>query len=152
MGSNLNERLDTALQAKWISRQVLLRKLLREMDPRAYGSRGPDTRKSRGITPEQYLIITILHAFGHGVTVKEISEEIDMPYTNVTRTLDRLELKGVIRRKRGDDDRRQVIVRLTLEGSKMAQRLTAVREDLLTCLWSGLDDQEKRMLALLLTR
>jgi DNA-binding MarR family transcriptional regulator len=152
MDNDFNRRLDTILQAKWTSRQVLLRKLLKETAPSEPGGRGTHPHRGRGFTPEQFVIIRILHSFGHGVTVGEITEAIEIPHSNVTRTLDRLEKKGLIRRRRGEEDKRQMIVRLTLEGNKAARLMNQVQRELNERLWAGCDDDEKRQLILLLSK
>ena len=152
MENNLNHQLDAALQAKWVTRQEVLRKLLRQASPPEPDPRGAHRHKLRGYTPEQYVIINILSTYGHGVTVSEILHEIDMPHANVTRTLDRLEKKGIIHRKRGDEDKRQIIVRLTLEGNKAAKKLSEVKGELERALWGHINDSEKQALLELLNR
>ena len=152
MENDLNRRLDAAFRGKLISRQSLLRKLLKQASPREPDIRGANPRKDRGFTPEQFVIIGILHSYGHGVTVSEITEAIDVPHSNVTRTLDRLEKKGLIHRKRGEDDKRQMIVRLTLEGTKAAKSLSQVQRILDKTLWGRLSESEKLVLLELLGR
>lgn len=152
MENDINHRLDAALRDRWVSRQALLRRLLKEAIPPHRETRGTHPGRDRGFTPEQYAIINILHSYGHGVTVGEIVEGIDIPYANVTRTLDRLEKKGLIHRTRGSEDRRQMIVRLTLEGNKAAGKLGEVRGRLDEQLWRGYSDEEKRALLELLSR
>ena len=152
MSVDWNDRVDIALCELLARRQKLLRRLLQETEPPQAVRKGSRPRTHRGVTPEQYLVISILAAYGHGVPVKLIAEAIDLPHPNVTRTLDRLEMKGLIRRTTGVDDRRQVIVRLTLEGSKAARRLSGIDGRLKDALWGKFTDREKELLADLLTR
>jgi len=152
MDNDIDRRLGTALQAKWVVRQEQLRKLLKALSPPQSESRGSHPHRERGFTPEQYTIISILQSFGHGVTVSEIVEGIDVPHANVTRTLDRLEKKGLIHRKRGDEDKRQMIVRLTLEGGKAARKLGEVEKRLDEILWGEYSFSEKQILLELLRR
>ncbi len=152
MDDQINSRLNAALQSKWVARQEILRKLLKQVGPHEVDPRGAHRHKIRGYTPEQFVIINILNSFGHGVTVSEITGEIDIPHANVTRTLDRLEKKGLVRRRRGDDDKRQMIVQLTLEGNKAARILAEVKRDLDQALWGNYSDGEKQTLLDLLNR
>jgi DNA-binding MarR family transcriptional regulator len=152
MNIDWNDRLDKALCELLAHRQKLLRRLLPETEPPQPGRKGTRPRTHRGVTPEQYQVISILAAYGHGVPVKLIAEAIDLPHPNVTRTLDRLEMKGFIRRTTGVDDKRQVIVRLTLEGSKTARRLSGIDRRLKDALWGKFSDHEKELLADLLSR
>jgi DNA-binding MarR family transcriptional regulator len=152
MKNNINRRLDAALQDKWVTRQTILRKLLKETVPLKPEPLGTHPGRDRGFTPEQFVIINILCSYGHGVTVGEIVEGIDIPHANVTRTLDRLEKKGLIHRTRGSKDRRQMIVRLTLEGNKAAGKLAEVEGELDEQLWGGYSDEEKELLLELLNR
>jgi len=108
--------------------------------------------RAERLTPEQYAILVVLDSYGHGVTVKEVGEAIDLPFANVTRTLERLETKGLVYRTRGVEDRRQMIVKLTLEGAKTARRLGEVRRRLGQTLWGKYDEREKRLLINLLSR
>jgi DNA-binding MarR family transcriptional regulator len=153
MDDNIDEQLDRALRKTWSSRRILLRRLLRSRDePNTGHDPGMPRQLILDITPEQFTILCILESYGHGVTVKEITESIEMPHANVTRTLDRLEKKGLIRRSAGHKDRRQVIVKLTLEGTKEARRFAEVNRRLFETMWNKYDYQEKLHLLKLLSR
>src|SRR5271165_6014004 len=56
--------------------------------------------------------VLIMIAKGTAVTAAELSREIGCDTGSMTRTIDRLEAKGFVRRTRSEDDRR--VVRLTL--------------------------------------
>jgi len=148
MRNEFNEKLDTALTGLYLRRQSILRELLKAAVPMDRKTDG----KSAVFTPEQYAVISALDAYGHGVTVKEIAEAITTPHANVTRTLERLEKKGLVYRARGSEDKRQVIVRLTLAGSKLARRLDEIRDHFHRRMWGGFDEREKKMLLALLSR
>ena len=139
MKASLDQRLDRALREKWAERRQLLFDLLRKYIP------------EKRITPEQFAILDILSSVGHGLVVREITEQSDLPHANITRTLDRLEIKGLIRRTQDKADRRQVIIRLTLEGNKSVNRLAEIRQLLHEQMWTGLGEREKTYLLELLT-
>ena len=145
-------RLDQVLARKHIERRILLRRLLKELPPPGDAARKGGAKKPTPFTPEQYEIVLILDTYGHGVTVKEIVEAVDAPHANITRTLERLENKGLIYRTRGAEDRRQMIVRLTLAGAKTARQMAKIAERLDDQLWHKLTDDEKRTLLRLLRK
>jgi DNA-binding MarR family transcriptional regulator len=145
-------RLDQVLARKHVERRVLLRRLLKELPPPGDTAGKGGAKKPTPFTPEQYEIVLILDTYGHGVTVKEIVEAVDAPHANITRTLERLENKGLIYRTHGAEDRRQMIVRLTLAGAKTARQMAKIAERLDDQLWHKLTDDEKRTLLRLLRK
>jgi DNA-binding MarR family transcriptional regulator len=151
---NPNEQLDKAFGTKWAARSTLLRELLkRASSGRQAGSRKKSLRTPAGqLTPEQLTVIAVLDSYGYGVAVKEITKEIELPHANITRTLDKLEKKGLISRTQDRADRRRAIVRLTLEGNKTARRLADVRRRLYASIWDIYNDNEKQLLYDLLVR
>ena len=151
MAKGIEVGLDAALEKKWRTRQNILRRLLRETEPTEDKKAGTVSHRTRGYTPEQFTIIMILAEFGHGVRISEIAGAVDMPHANISRSLDRLEQKGLVLRKRGHD-RREVLVRLTLEGNKAAGRLRDVERKLQAEIWGDYDRAEQEILLKLLTR
>jgi DNA-binding MarR family transcriptional regulator len=59
-------------------------------------------------------------------TVAELARECDVDVGAMTRTLDRLEMKGLITRVRSSDDRRVVNLELTEEGRATAKQIPTV--------------------------
>jgi len=151
MVKGIETGLDAALEKKWRTRHKLLRRLLHEVGPTEDKKAGTGSHRTRGYTPEQFTIIMILADFGHGVRISEIAGAVDVPHANISRTLDRLEEKGLVLRKRGRD-RREVLVRLTLEGNKAAGRLRDVERKLRAEIWGNYDRAEQETLLELLTR
>jgi len=148
----LNIRLDRALSAKWAMRSEKLRRLLKELSSKEVSRKGISRRDRSIFTPEQLAVITILSSFGHGVATGEINEKIDLPYANTSRTLNRMEKKGLIYRSRGKEDKRQVIVKLTLEGQKIARHLADINQTFYTSFWNGYTEAEKKTLLELLEK
>jgi DNA-binding MarR family transcriptional regulator len=65
---------------------------------------------SSGLTPQQYNVLRILRGAGEeGLPTLEIGERMIERAPGVTRLLDRLEKKGLVRRRRCPEDRRQVL-------------------------------------------
>jgi len=76
------------------------------------------------ITPQQYNVLRILRGAGEqGLPTLEIGERMIEQAPGVTRLLDRLEIKGLVRRQRCPQDRRQVLCWLTSHGLDLVTRL-----------------------------
>jgi MarR family transcriptional regulator, organic hydroperoxide resistance regulator len=76
------------------------------------------------ITVQQYNVLRILRGAGEqGLPTLEIGERMVEHAPGVTRLLDRLEVKGLVRRQRCPEDRRQVLCWLTPAGTELVERL-----------------------------
>jgi len=76
------------------------------------------------ITPQQYNVLRILRGAGEqGLPTLEIGERMIEQAPGVTRLLDRLEAKQLVRRERCPQDRRQVLCWLTPAGLELVERL-----------------------------
>ena len=76
------------------------------------------------ITVQQYNVLRILRGAGEqGLPTLEIGERMVEHAPGVTRLLDRLEVKGLVRRQRCPEDRRQVLCWLTSAGTELVERL-----------------------------
>ena len=94
-------------------------------------SRGP-TRLLRGhdLSPNQYNVLRILRGSPKGLLCGEIGQRMVTRDPDITRLLDRLEKRGLIRRCRESEDRRRVQTRITPEGLKLLSRLDEPVRDL----------------------
>jgi len=76
------------------------------------------------ITMQQYNVLRILRGAGEkGLPTLEIAGRMVEHAPGVTRLLDRLEGKGLVRRQRCPEDRRQVLCWLTDAGTGLVDRL-----------------------------
>ena len=73
-----------------------------------------------GITYPQYLVLLVLWEHD-GLTVNEISNKLILNTNTTTPLLKRLEVLGIITRKRSADDERKVLITLTDKGRSMEQ-------------------------------
>lgn len=85
-------------------------------------------------------------------TAAEVAREIGLDTGTVTRTLDRLEDKGFLRRQRSTDDRRVVNLVLTPEGERAIAPVPHVIAEVLNAHLAGFTQAEHDQLAALLTR
>lgn len=85
-------------------------------------------------------------------TVAELSRELELDPGAMTRSLDRLEAKGLVRRERSTEDRRVVHLVLTEEGRKVARKVPPVMAEVLNGHLAGFSEAEWRQLLALLSR
>jgi DNA-binding MarR family transcriptional regulator len=77
-----------------------------------------------GITLQQFNVLRILRGAGDaGLPTLEVAERMIEQTPGVTRLLDRLEAKGLVRRQRCAKDRRQHLCWITQEGLTLLARL-----------------------------
>ena len=77
-----------------------------------------------GITSQQYNVLRILRGAGlGGLPTLDIAERMIEQAPGITRLLDRLEGKKLVRRERPSDNRRQVICYITKPGLDLLQEL-----------------------------
>lgn len=106
-----------------------------------------------GITGQQYNVLRILRgARPEALPTMEIAERMIEKTPGVTRLVDRLEEKGLVRRERSSEDRRCVLCTVTGEGLDLLAELDEpVREADEEAL-AGLEDDEVERLIELLDR
>ena len=84
--------------------------------------------KELGLTYPQYLVLLLLWEHG-SLQVGELAEHLDLATHAVSPILDRLEQSGLVRKTRGKDDGRVVVVELTKRGADMERPAAAVQDD-----------------------
>lgn len=109
--------------------------------------------ESEEVTLQQYNVLRILRGGGDaGVPTLAVAERMIEQTPGVTRLLDRLEAKGLIRRERCRRDRRQHLCWLTKAGAQLLERLEepmmAAQDEAL----GVLGEPERRQLVKLLDR
>jgi DNA-binding MarR family transcriptional regulator len=85
-------------------------------------------------------------------TVAGLARELDLDPGAMTRSLDRLEAKGLVRRERSTEDRRVVNLVLTDEGRLVARQVPPVMAEVLNNHLKGFSEDEWKQLIALLTR
>ena len=74
-----------------------------------------------GITYPQYLVLMVLWE-QDGQPVNDLAKRLHLETNTVTPLLQRMEKQGLVSRKKGREDGRQVIVSLTAEGRALERR------------------------------
>ena len=88
-----------------------------------------------GLTPSQYNVLRILRGEQRPMPSLEIGERMIQVVPAITGLIDRLEKRGLVQRRRCDEDRRVVFVELTEPSLELLQRidepLRALHHDLM---------------------
>jgi len=103
------------------------------------------------ITAAQFVILMNL-ASGEVDSASKLCKGVSYDPGAMTRMLDRLEGKRLIRRARCPDDRRRVILELTPEGKAVYPKLVAAYANVLNRFLHGFNKAEVRQLETLLSR
>ena len=97
-----------------------------------------------GITLQQYNVLRILRGAGdEGVPTLEVSERMIEQAPGVTRLLDRLEAKALIRRQRCEKDRRQHLCWITPKGLALLETIDATTTRAHECSLKGLRAKDR---------
>jgi len=87
--------------------------------------------KSAGLTRAQYNVLRILRGVeSGGLLCREVGERMISHDPDITRLLDRMEKRGLVRRHREKEDRRVVKACITDEGLKLLKKLDQPVRDL----------------------
>ena len=106
-----------------------------------------------GITQQQYNVLRILRGAGEeGIPTLSIAQRMIQRTPGITRLIDRLLKKGLVRRERTPTDRRQVLCHVTEPGLELLARLEEPVNQLDEDFLGTLEDGEIRTLIGLLDR
>jgi DNA-binding MarR family transcriptional regulator len=90
--------------------------------------------KAQGLEPQQHQMLLAIRALeqpGAPPTVGQLAEHLFIRHHSGVGLIDRLAAHGLVERLRGDEDRRQVRVRLTAAGIQVLHQLSSIhREEL----------------------
>lgn len=87
-----------------------------------------EAAQAAGLMPQQHQALLAIQGFPQRdyVTVGELAERLQVRHHSAVGLIDRLETQGLVTRRHGVTDRRQVYVHLTPQGQLMLERLSAV--------------------------
>lgn len=104
-----------------------------------------------GISVAQWSVLVVLWEVD-GLTHKELSDRLAVETATISRTVDRMERDGLVKRVRSDTDRRQVHVHLTDKGAGLWRNLVPEAQTMLNFALAGFSEQEEETLRGLLKR
>ena len=106
-----------------------------------------------GITPAQYNVLRILRgSHPESLTCSDIGNRLIDRTPDVTRLLNRLQKRKLIRRERAEHDRRVVEVNITPPGLELLERMDPAVSEATKRLGGGLSPDEHKLLSELLDR
>ena len=90
---------------------------------------GDTVARAAGLEPQQYLLLLAIRGLPEGeeATVRTLAERLVLKHHSVVELIDRLELHGYVRRIRGREDRRRVLVSLLPRGERMLEQVALHR-------------------------
>lgn len=83
-----------------------------------------EAARRAGLEPAQHQLLLAVKANSGEPTVGELAERLQLRHHSVVGLIDRLAESGLVRRGRGQTDRRQVRVGLTRKGETVLRRLS----------------------------
>jgi DNA-binding MarR family transcriptional regulator len=100
--------------------RYLIRRFLQE---------GDATARLAGLEPQQYLLLLALRGLepGQEASILTIAERLALRHHSTVELIDRMEAHGFVKRTRGREDRRQVLVSLQPRGEKLLEKVVAQR-------------------------
>jgi DNA-binding MarR family transcriptional regulator len=104
-----------------------------------------------GLTATQWRPVAMV-ALGRADTAAELARLNEVDTGAMTRTLDRLEAKKLLRRQRSDQDRRVIKIELTEEGQAMVREIPANIARTINHYLRGFSEQEVHLLTHFLRR
>ncbi len=109
--------------------------------------------KPYGITETQYNSLRILRGAGSsGLTCAEIAERLVSQDPDITRLVERLQRQGLVRRERGEKDRRVVLTKITAAGLDRLKEIDPVVNTTVNALLSHLSSSQLKTMIDLLER
>lgn len=119
---------------------VLLRQIIRATDLHA-----KQLSRATGLTMPQLMTMQTLDAEG-AITVGVLARRMNLAQATVTSILDRLELKGLVKRERSQHDKRKVLASPTQAGTELFQSAPATLQDRFTARFEGLQEWQQSMI------
>jgi DNA-binding MarR family transcriptional regulator len=98
---------------------------------RHFLSEGDAAARAAGLEPQQYLLLLMIRGLSSGeeATIRKLAERLALRHHSVVELVDRMELHGYVRRTRGRDDRRRVLVSLLPRGERVLEEVARQRID-----------------------
>jgi DNA-binding MarR family transcriptional regulator len=90
---------------------------------------GDAVAQAAGLEPQQYLLLLTIRGLpaGEEATIRTLAERLVLKHHSVVELIDRLETHGYVRRSRGRDDRRRVLVSLLPRGDRLLEQVARHR-------------------------
>lgn len=107
--------------------------------------------QQHGVTVAQWSVLVVLWEVD-GLTQKQLSDRVTVETATLSRTIDRMERDGLVKRVRSTTDRRQINVFLSERGAGLWRDLVPEAEAMIDRALVGISDDEEETLRRLLKR
>lgn len=96
---------------------------------RRFLQEGDAVSRAIGLEPQQYLLLLAIRGLPEGeeATIRTLAERLALKHHSAVELIDRLEAHGFVRRTRGRDDRRHVLVSLLPRGERLLEQVVRHR-------------------------
>jgi DNA-binding MarR family transcriptional regulator len=96
---------------------------------RSFLKEGDAAARLAGLEPQQYLMLLAIRGLAPELPpkIQTFAERLSLKHHSAVELVDRLELRGLVRRARSKEDRRQVLVSLLPRGEKLLERVVQQR-------------------------
>jgi len=96
---------------------------------RRFLQQGDETAHEAGLEAQQYLLLLAIRGLPEGseATIRTLAERLLLRHHSTVELIDRLETRGYVKRMRGREDRRQVLVVLLPRGEKLLEKVVGQR-------------------------
>ncbi len=125
---------------------IALRKIIQAIDLNS-----KKLEKRVGLTGPQLVILQEI-ARGEEVTPGEIARAVSLSQATVTGILERMEKRGLIARQRSRQDKRCIMVRITVTGQKILEEAPPLMQEAFVERFSSLQEWEQTMILSALQR
>src|SRR5688572_4622109 len=84
--------------------------------------------RGAGVEPQQHQLLLALRGLPEGSrpTIRTLADRLCVQHHTAVALADKLEMRGLLRRERGETDRREVLLKLTHEGDSILRALSAL--------------------------
>jgi DNA-binding MarR family transcriptional regulator len=96
---------------------------------RRFLQEGDDAARQSELEPQQYLLLLAIRGLPEGqeATIRTLAERLSLRHHSTVELVDRMEARGYVKRTRGREDRRQVLVSLQPRGEKLLEEVVQQR-------------------------
>ncbi len=96
---------------------------------RSFLKEGDAAARVAGLEPQQYLMLLAIRGLSPDLPpkIQTLAERLSLKHHSAVELVDRLEQRGLVRRARSKEDRRQVLVSLLPRGEKLLERVVQQR-------------------------
>jgi DNA-binding MarR family transcriptional regulator len=96
---------------------------------RRFLQEGDAAARQAGLEPQQYLLLLAIRGLpaGQDASIRVLADRLSLRHHSTVELIDRMEARGYVKRMRGREDRRQVLISLQPRGEKLLEKVVEQR-------------------------